>query len=92
MRPVHQHPPPLGDLLPDGVQRGQGCVQVPRLQGLPGGLGEGRDVPGGNGRGRPRRGARFRVPAFSDAASEDWAWLADRGPMRSGRQAPATPT
>jgi hypothetical protein len=60
-------PPPLGGQVPGGVQGGQGYVQVPGREGLPGlvgGLGDGRDGPGGlggDGRVRPRLGAGVRL-------------------------------
>ena len=68
------HPPPLGGLVPGGVQGGQGGVQVSGCEGLAGfvgRLGDGQDVRGGLGgdrRVRLLRGAGFRFPAFGGAA------------------------
>ena len=96
------HPPPMGGLVPGGVQGGQGGVQVPGregLAGLVGGLGGGQDVPGGLGgdrRVRPRRGAGAGFPAVGGAvsgASAGWPALAvlPEGPV-AGCPASALPS
>ena len=78
-------PPPLGGLVPRGLQGGQGGGQVPGregLAGLVGGLGDGQDVPGrlgGDGRVRPRLGAGFRLLVPGGAASGGRGGLAGVG-------------
>jgi hypothetical protein len=89
-----QYPPPLGGLVPRGVQGG---LQVPGCEGLPGlvgGLGDRQDVPGGlggDGRVRVLRGAGFRFPACGGAVSGGWGGLADvGGAARAGASAAGT--
>jgi hypothetical protein len=73
-------PPPLGSQVPGGLQGGQGDVQVPGGEGLPGlvgGLGDGRDVPGGlGGDRRVRLGGGFRLLALSGGRG---GWSASDG-------------
>ena len=85
-------PPSLGGQVPGGVQGGQGGVQVPGREGLPGlagGLRDGRDVPGrlgGDRRVRPLGGG-FGLLALGGAVRRDRGGLAGVGRAPAWRRA-----